>query len=53
MLMVDLRVPRSTLTREQKREVLYELRVLKLSVVKVGEANWGLQYPGRGYKFWT
>jgi hypothetical protein len=35
---------------ERKREVLGVLRVLRPSVVEVEEINWGLQYPGRGYK---
>ncbi|KAH6664160.1 hypothetical protein B0J14DRAFT_248107 [Halenospora varia] len=52
-LTVDWREPPLTFTWEQKREVLDELRVLSPSVVKAGEINWGLQYPGRRYRFET
>ncbi len=33
--------------------MLDELRVLSPSVVKAGEINWGLWYPGRRYRFET
>ncbi|KAH9204152.1 hypothetical protein DL95DRAFT_471754 [Leptodontidium sp. 2 PMI_412] len=52
-LTVDWREPPLTFTWEQKREVLDELRLLRPSVVKAGEINWGLRYPGRRYKFQT
>jgi hypothetical protein len=52
-LTVDWREPPLTFTWEQKREVLDELRVSSPSVVKAEDINWGLQYPGRRYRFET
>jgi hypothetical protein len=37
--------------RKQKREVLDELRVLKLSVVKLGELDWGCGIRVEGINF--
>ena len=52
-LVIDWKEPPCTFTWEQKKEVLDGLRILNPDTVLAGEINWGLNYPGRRYRFET
>ncbi|KAK3941199.1 hypothetical protein QBC46DRAFT_383507 [Diplogelasinospora grovesii] len=50
-LRISWQEPPQTYTWEQKKGVLDEFRAMRPKQVEVGEINWGLNYPGKKFRF--